>query len=91
MKNTIHWLGAGLSSIPGIKRLAQGQHPLIVWNRSLSKAQSTLAGIEDENSKPVKIAFTPLVIKNIESINENESKPPRGLLAISAPILMAAA
>ena len=55
MTNTIHWLGAGLSSIPGIKRLAQGQHPLIVWNRSLSKAQSTLAGIEDENSNPVNV------------------------------------
>ena len=55
MTTTIHWLGAGLSSVPGIKRLAKGQHSLIVWNRSLTKAQNTLAGIEDEKSQPITI------------------------------------
>ena len=55
MTQTIHWLGAGLSSIPGIKRLANSKHPLIVWNRSLAKAQSTLDGIKDENAQPVNI------------------------------------
>jgi len=43
MKNTIHWLGAGLSSAPGIKALAEKTTPLIVWNRSLDKAKQTLA------------------------------------------------
>lgn len=42
MKNTIHWLGAGLSSAPGIKALASKSTPLIVWNRSLEKAKKTL-------------------------------------------------
>ncbi|NQZ89899.1 MAG: saccharopine dehydrogenase NADP-binding domain-containing protein [Colwellia sp.] len=42
MKNTIHWLGAGLSSAPGIKALAKKTTPLIVWNRSLGKAKKTL-------------------------------------------------
>ncbi len=55
MTTTIHWLGAGLSSVPGIKRLAKGQYSLIVWNRSLAKAQNTLAGIEDEKSQPITI------------------------------------
>lgn len=42
---TIHWLGAGLSSLPGIKRLAKGQTPLIVWNRSLDKAKNLLTDV----------------------------------------------
>jgi len=43
--HTIHWLGAGLSSIPGIKHLANGSHKLIVWNRTLAKAEELLSDI----------------------------------------------
>ena len=46
MTNKIHWLGAGLSSTPGIKSLAEQGHALIVWNRTLSKAQAMLAGTD---------------------------------------------
>lgn len=46
MTNTIHWLGAGLSSAPGIIELAKKATPLIVWNRSLSKAQEALQNDE---------------------------------------------
>lgn len=42
MKNTIHWLGAGLSAVPGIIELAKKETPLVVWNRSLPKAQQAL-------------------------------------------------
>lgn len=35
---TIHWLGAGLSSLPGIKKIAQSSHSMVLWNRTLSKA-----------------------------------------------------
>ena len=42
MTQTIHWLGAGLSSAPGIKKLAVGNTPLIVWNRTIEKAQRNL-------------------------------------------------
>ena len=45
---TIHWLGAGLSSLPGIKRLAQGSTALIVWNRSLDKAKNLLVDVADK-------------------------------------------
>ena len=45
MTVTIHWLGAGLSSAPGIKKLSEGKTPLIVWNRSLDKAQKNLADV----------------------------------------------
>ena len=41
MKN-IHWLGSGLSSIPGIRRLASNNHNLTVWNRTLAKAQKSI-------------------------------------------------
>jgi saccharopine dehydrogenase-like NADP-dependent oxidoreductase len=42
---TIHWLGAGLSSAPGIRRLAAGSTPLTLWNRSIEKAESIVAGM----------------------------------------------
>lgn len=42
MTQTIHWLGAGLSSAPGIIELAKKTTPLIVWNRSLAKAEQVL-------------------------------------------------
>jgi saccharopine dehydrogenase-like NADP-dependent oxidoreductase len=48
MTNTIHWLGAGLSSAPGIIKLAKKSTPLIVWNRSLSKAEQALRNNEVE-------------------------------------------
>ena len=43
----IHWLGAGLSSGPGIHRLAAGETPLVLWNRTPEKA-STLLGANRE-------------------------------------------
>ena len=38
----IHWLGTGLSSIPGIRRLAKKYHNLTVWNRTLEKAEQSI-------------------------------------------------
>jgi len=48
MKN-IHWLGSGLSSIPGIRRLASNNYNLTVWNRTLSKAQNSIDHIKTDN------------------------------------------
>lgn len=48
MSATIHWLGAGLSSIPGIEKLAHDNHKVIVWNRSLGKAQAALKNVIDK-------------------------------------------
>jgi len=44
---TVHWLGAGLSSTPGIRRLASGPHPLILWNRSVDKAAMAVASLSE--------------------------------------------
>ena len=38
----VHWLGAGLSTPPGIKRLVELGYELWLWNRGLDKAQAIL-------------------------------------------------
>ena len=45
----IHWLGSGLSSIPGIRRLASNNHNLTVWNRTLEKAQKSIDHVNNDN------------------------------------------
>ena len=42
----IHWLGAGLSSAPGIKRLIASGAELWLWNRTLSKAEAVIHNVE---------------------------------------------
>ena len=42
---TIHWLGAGLSTVPGIRRLTAGALPLVLWNRTVAKAEQAVAGL----------------------------------------------
>ncbi len=41
----VHWLGAGLSSVPGIRRLAKNGNQMILWNRTLQKAEQALADV----------------------------------------------
>ena len=45
----IHWLGAGLSSLPGIRRLASEGKKLTVWNRTLSKAKLSINHVQSKN------------------------------------------
>ena len=45
----IHWLGTGLSSIPGIKRLAKNYDNLTVWNRTLEKAEQSINHVNKNN------------------------------------------
>ncbi len=44
----VHWLGAGLSSGPGIRRLAQGPAKLWLWNRTVEKAGKVIEGLSAE-------------------------------------------
>jgi saccharopine dehydrogenase-like NADP-dependent oxidoreductase len=44
----IHWLGAGLSSAPGIKRLIGNGLELWLWNRTLSKAEVVIEPMEGQ-------------------------------------------
>ena len=45
----IHWLGTGLSSIPGIRRLAQNYDHLTIWNRTLEKAKHSINHVNKQN------------------------------------------
>jgi len=45
---TVHWLGTGLSTVPGIRRLARGDLPLVLWNRTVNKAEQAVAGIDKQ-------------------------------------------
>lgn len=45
---TIHWCGTGLSSGPGLRRLIEGGHPVLVWNRTVAKAEEALHGLKAE-------------------------------------------
>ena len=47
---SIHWLGSGLSSIPGIRRLASNNNNLTVWNRTFSKAQKSIDHVKSRQS-----------------------------------------
>jgi hypothetical protein len=42
---TVHWLGTGLSSVPGIHRLGAAGQPLMVWNRTVANAEAAVAGL----------------------------------------------
>lgn len=42
---TIHWCGTGLSAIPGLRRLIDAGQDVIVWNRSVDKAQAAVGDI----------------------------------------------
>jgi len=39
---TIHWCGTGLSAIPGLRRLLEAGRDVVVWNRTVEKAQSAV-------------------------------------------------
>ena len=45
----IHWLGTGLSSIPGIRRLAKNYDNLTIWNRTLEKAEQSINHVNKKN------------------------------------------
>ena len=45
---TIHWLGTGLSAIPGLKKLIENGHSVIVYNRPVDKAIEALSGVDGD-------------------------------------------
>ena len=45
---TIHWLGAGLSAVPGIRRLIEQGHKMVVWNRTVEKAEEAVKGLKGD-------------------------------------------
>ena len=44
----IHWAGAGLSAVPGIRRLIANGRSLTLWNRTVAKAEEAVAGLSGD-------------------------------------------
>ncbi|MEL7256427.1 MAG: saccharopine dehydrogenase family protein [Pseudomonadota bacterium] len=44
---TIHWCGTGLSAIPGLRRLIESGHDVVVWNRTTDKALAAVGDLTD--------------------------------------------
>ena len=44
----IHWLGTGLSAIPGLKMLIEKGYSVVVYNRTIENATKALSGIKGE-------------------------------------------
>ena len=45
---TIHWCGTGLSAIPGLRRLLELGEDVVVWNRTVSKAEHEVGDLTDQ-------------------------------------------
>ena len=45
---TIHWCGTGLSSGPGLRRLIENGHKVVVWNRTVEKAREAVGDIAQD-------------------------------------------
>lgn len=45
---TIHWCGAGLSTVPGLRRLLTEGHSVTVWNRTVDKARAVVGDLTDD-------------------------------------------
>lgn len=44
----IHWCGAGLSAVPGLRRLIERGRVVSVWNRTVAKAEAATAGLSGD-------------------------------------------
>ena len=44
----IHWLGTGLSAIPGLKMLIENGHTVLVYNRTVEKAIKALSDVKGD-------------------------------------------
>jgi saccharopine dehydrogenase-like NADP-dependent oxidoreductase len=45
---TIHWCGTGLSSGPGLRRLIETGHQVVVWNRTVEKAREAVGDLTQD-------------------------------------------
>lgn len=44
----VHWIGTGLSAVPGVRRLIEQGHTVSVWNRTVEKAEGAVAGLDGD-------------------------------------------
>ena len=56
----IHWLGTGLSAIPGLKMLIENGHSVVVYNRTVKKAFEALSEVNGD------FKVVPFSLKTVE-------------------------
>jgi len=44
----IHWIGTGLSAIPGLRRLLKTHRDVVVWNRTVERARTAVGDLTDQ-------------------------------------------
>lgn len=54
----IHWCGTGFSSIPGLRRLIEAGHDVMVWNRTETRAREAVGDLTDRI-----LAFAPEAVE----------------------------
>jgi saccharopine dehydrogenase-like NADP-dependent oxidoreductase len=59
---TIHWCGTGPSSIPGLRRLIEADHPVTVWNRTVAKAEADVGDLT-QDIRPYSLAVLAAALK----------------------------
>ena len=47
VQRKIHWLGAGLASGPGLRRLIHKGFPIVLWEMDLARAKRAVKGLEE--------------------------------------------
>ena len=67
----IHWLGTGLSSIPGIRRIATNYDNFTIWNRTLEKAEHSINHINKQNVVARKSKSKGRTITDLRNIAES--------------------
>lgn len=60
---TVHWCGTGLSALPGLRRLIEANHDVMVWNRTIAKAQAAVGDLTDRISPFDFDALSALVVE----------------------------
>ncbi len=68
----VHLIGTGLSSLPGIRRLANNLENLTIWNRTLEKAENSINHVNKNNVKAKKFDID-LIAQEIFHIRTNGS------------------
>ena len=58
----IHWVGTGLSAIPGLRRLIKNGYKLIVYNRTPEKAEQAIADLGSD---------TPVLRYQLDTLRNN--------------------
>ena len=55
----IHWCGTGLSAVPGLRRLIENGHDVMVWNRTETKAREAVGDLTNRI-----LAFAPEAVES---------------------------